>query len=63
MTHLTVKIHEEIPKDEVRIRQSWADIVRVTSNKCKCHVVLFDIYSTLNEMPKQYRCYIAVFPP
>lgn len=40
MTHLTVKIHEEIPKDEVCIRQSWADIVRVTSNKCKCHVAL-----------------------
>lgn len=61
MTHLTVKIHEEIPKDEVCIRQSWADIVRVTSNKCKCHVVLwrqrghwFDIYSTLNEMTKRY---------
>lgn len=32
MTYLTVKIHEEIPKDEVRIRQSWADIVGVTSN-------------------------------
>lgn len=40
MTHLTVKIHEETPKEEVRIRQSWADIVGVTRNKCKCHVVL-----------------------
>lgn len=41
MTHLTVKIHEETPKEEVRIRQSWADIVGVTRNKCKCHVVLW----------------------